>query len=141
MNDEINAAREGTKTNTYRVETFRAPELRLLGYVDEDKVTFYRASTRRHTDGSEFDISGLMSLPKVEILYSYVEPSTALVKALVAEGARGLVFAGTGAGSLSTAELDALKPIGALPTASRPILVRSNRTGNGRVIASPLETK
>ena len=42
LNDEINGARDVTKTNTYRVETFRAPELGLLGYVDADKVTFYR---------------------------------------------------------------------------------------------------
>ena len=31
MNDEINGARDVTKTNTYRVETFRAPELGFLG--------------------------------------------------------------------------------------------------------------
>ena len=36
LNDEINAARDTTKTNTLRVETFRAPELGILGYVDED---------------------------------------------------------------------------------------------------------
>src|SRR4051794_5860734 len=74
LNDEINGARDVTKTNTYRVETFRAPELGLLGYVDEDKVTFYRSSTRRHTFNSEFDLSGVRQLPKVEIVYSYVEP-------------------------------------------------------------------
>ncbi len=49
LNDEINAARDTTKTNTLRVETFRAPELGILGYVDEDKVSFYRATTKRHT--------------------------------------------------------------------------------------------
>ena len=38
LNDEINGARDVTKTNTYRVETFRAGELGLLGYVDADKV-------------------------------------------------------------------------------------------------------
>ena len=26
LNDEINAARDASKSNTYRVETFRAPE-------------------------------------------------------------------------------------------------------------------
>ena len=46
MNDEINGARDTTKTNTYRVETFRSPELGLLGYVDEDAVAFYRRGTR-----------------------------------------------------------------------------------------------
>jgi L-asparaginase type II len=57
MNDEINGARDVTKTNTYRVETFRSPDLGYLGYVDEDKVSFYRASTKRHTVNSEFDVS------------------------------------------------------------------------------------
>lgn len=43
------------------------------------------------------------------------------------------VFAGTGDGLLSTGEREALTPIVAMPAASRPVLVRSNRTGNGRV--------
>jgi len=34
MNDEINAAREVTKTNTFRVEALRAPELGLLGMTE-----------------------------------------------------------------------------------------------------------
>jgi L-asparaginase len=133
MNDEINGARDTTKTNTLRVETFRAPELGLLGYVDEDKVSFYRASTRRHTLNSEFDISRITRLPKVEILYSYVEPDGALIQALVASGVKGIVFAGTGAGNVSSFERAALKPAANLPAQSRPVLVRSSRVGNGRV--------
>ncbi len=136
MNDEINGARDVTKTNTYRVETFRAPELGLLGYVDEDRVSFYRMSTRRHTVNSEFDISTVKELPRVEILYSYVEPNTAVVQALVSSGARGIVFAGSGAGSLSSFEKLALKSVISLPNGARPVLVRSSRVGNGRVIAS-----
>jgi L-asparaginase type II len=136
LNDEINSARDVTKTNTYRVETFRAPELGLLGYVDADRVAFYRSSTRRHTTRSEFDISQLKALPQVDIVYSYVEPSTTMIQALVAGGVRGIVFAGTGAGGLSAAEREALKPVVLLPSSSRPVLVRSSRTGNGRVIAN-----
>ncbi|MGH9384655.1 MAG: asparaginase [Vicinamibacterales bacterium] len=137
LNDAINAARDVTKTNTYRVETFRAPELGVLGYVDEDKVSFYRASTKRHTHGSEFDVSGLKDLPKVEIVYSYVEPSVVVARALVADGARGIVVAGSGAGGMSELEENALKPLLALPVESRPVVVRSNRTGNGRVVGGP----
>lgn len=137
LNDEINGARDVTKTNTYRVETFRAAELGLLGYVDADQVAFYKASLKRHTARSEFDVRGRTDLPAVEILYSYVQPSTKLAAALVATGVQGIVFAGTGAGLVSTAERESLKPILALPDASRPTLVRSNRTGNGRVIALP----
>jgi L-asparaginase len=134
LNDEINAARDVTKTNTYRVETFRAPELGLLGYVDGDRVAFYRASTKRHTANSEFDVSAVTSLPRVGILYSYAGVGTAALDALVASGVRGIVFAGTGSGTLSTPELDAIKKIAALPEASRPVIVRSSRVGNGRVI-------
>lgn len=137
LNDEINAAREVTKTNTYRVETFKTPELGLLGYVDADRVTFYRQSTRRHTARSEFDVRGRTSLPAVEILYSYIQPSAVMAEALAASGTQGIVFAGTGAGLISTAERASLKPLLDRPAASRPVLVRSNRTGNGRVIALP----
>jgi L-asparaginase len=135
MNDEINGARDVTKTNTFRVETFRSPEIGLLGDIDEDKVSFYRSSTKRHTVNSEFDVSGLTRLPQTEILYSYVQPSTRMIEALVTAGVGGIVFAGTGAGDLSAPEKEALKPILSLPSESRPVLVRSNHTGNGRVIA------
>ena len=134
MNDEINAARDVTKTNTYRVETFRAPELGYLGYVDEGKVTFYRASTKRHTVKSEFDVSGLRDLPTVDIVYSYIQPSVTMVQALHASGVKGIVFAGTGAGGLSNFEKEAVKTILSSPSETRPVLVRSTRTGNGRVI-------
>src|SRR5262245_59792148 len=70
MNEEINGARDVTKSNTYRVETFRSGELGFLGYVDEDKVSFYKASTKRHTARSEFDIAGVTEFPRVEIVYS-----------------------------------------------------------------------
>jgi L-asparaginase len=135
MNEEINGARDVTKTNTYRVETFRTPELGLLGYVDADQVVFYRSSLKRHTMSSEFDVRGLKDLPQVDIVYSYIQPNRAVLQALVASGTQGIVFAGTGAGLLSIGEREALKPLLSLPAATRPVLVRSNRTGNGRVVA------
>lgn len=135
MNEEINAAREVTKTNTFRVETFRSLELGFLGYVDADKVSFYRTSTKRHSVNSEFDVSRINTLPKVDIVYSYVEPNPTVIHALITNGVKGIVFAGTGAGVLSSFEKSALKEVLSLPAASRPILVRSSRTGNGRVVA------
>lgn len=134
MNDEINGARDVTKTNTFRVETFQSPELGALGYVDDDKVAFYRASTRRHTIDSEFDVSSLTQLPRVDIVYSYVEPDTAMIEAVAAGTAKGLVLAGTGAGAMSTFEKAALAALAKRPAAARPVIVRSSRVGNGRVI-------
>jgi L-asparaginase len=135
MNDEIHGARDVTKTNTYRVETFRAPELGYLGYADADRVSFYRASTKRHTVNSEFDVSGIKQLPKVEIVYSYVQPSELVLRALLPSGVNGIVFAGTGAGLISSFERSVLKAFLSSSTDARPVLVRSSRTGNGRVIA------
>lgn len=135
MNDEINGARDVTKTNTLRVDTFRAPDLGVLGYVNEDKVSFYHAPTTRHTHTSEFDISAVKALPKVEIVYSYVEPDAAIIQAVVSRGTKGIVFAGTGAGDLSSFEESVVTTLLSMPAQSRPVLVRSSRVGNGRVTA------
>jgi L-asparaginase len=133
MNDEINGARDVTKSNTYRVETFRSGELGFLGYVDDDRVTFYKASTRRHTVDSEFSVSALASLPRVEIVASYAGSSTAPLRALVDEGVDGIVFASPGAGSLSDSEVEAVRKIVSSSAQAQPVLMRSTRTGNGRV--------
>src|SRR6185503_4156044 len=49
LNGEINAAREVTKTDTQRVQTFQARAYGLLGVVDPDRVVFYRSVVKRHT--------------------------------------------------------------------------------------------
>ena len=134
MNDEINAARDVAKTNSLRVETFRAGELGFLGYVDADHVSFYRASTRRHTVRSEFDVSTVRGLPKVDVFYSYLESNTTVLRALVASGAKGIVLAAAGPGSLSASEIAALKSLRSSPEGSQVTIVRSSRAGNGRVL-------
>ena len=134
MNDEINAARDVTKTSTYRLETFNSRTLGFLGYVDADAVTFYREPTKRHTADAEFDLAGITKFPAVDIVYSYVAPNPVLIRALIDDGVDGIVLAGTGAGIVSTVELEALAQVQSLPPASRPVLVRSNRTGSGRVV-------
>ena len=136
LNDEINAARDATKANTLRVETFRSPELGLLGYVDGDRVAFYRSSTKRHTAKSEFDIGAVAQLPAVDIVYSYVQPSPTIVRAVVASDVRGIVFAGTGAGGLSGIERTTLKAALTERKGNKPVLVRASRVGNGRVPGS-----
>jgi len=47
LNDEINAARDVTKNNTYRVE-HSDPQLGILGLPDPDKIVFYRVPTQAH---------------------------------------------------------------------------------------------
>src|SRR6476661_4185714 len=71
LNDQINAGREVTKTNTSTADTFRTPDLGMLGYMQDNKPHFYRTSTRLNTADTEFDVTGLDSLPEVDIVYGY----------------------------------------------------------------------
>ncbi|MGZ3410182.1 MAG: asparaginase [Xanthobacteraceae bacterium] len=125
-NGEINTARDITKTSTYRLQTFKSRDLGVLGYADADGVVFYRRPFR---GGAEFDISSVKEMPRVDILYVHTGMHGDLARAAVDLGARGLVIAGSGAGS--TAELR--KPLAEL-AAHGTLVVRSARVGEGRVI-------
>lgn len=127
MNDVINGARDVTKTNTALPDTFRAPELGYLGYMQAGKPHFYKESTRRHTTRSEFDISNLNDLPRVDIVYGYENNTRVAIDAFVAAGAKGIVSAGVGDGSLHF-EIKA----GLIDAQKKGVaIVRSSRTGNG----------
>jgi len=130
LNDQINAAREVTKSNTYTADTFRTPELGFLGYMQGSKPYFYRQSTRRNTADSEFDVTNLDVLPQVDIVYGYANMNRVAVDAFVAAGAKGIVHAGVGDGSLAR---PAVEP--ALDEARKKgvVIVRSSRVGNGIV--------
>src|SRR5437762_12673611 len=71
LNDQINGARDVTKTNTANADTFRNWELGFLGYMQDNKPNFYHQSTRKHTADTEFDVSKLDSLPDVDLVYGY----------------------------------------------------------------------
>ena len=91
MNDQINAGREVTKTNTSTADTFRTPELGFLGYMQDNKPHFNRESTRKHTCDTPFDVSNLNTLPQVDIVYGYANMNRIPLDALVAAGAKGIV--------------------------------------------------
>src|SRR6202171_5465126 len=93
FNGEINAAREVTKTNTYHLQTFQTRDLGLLGYIDADKIEFYRTPHRRHTTRSEFSLADVPSMPYVEIAYVHTGTRAGIAKAVVALGAKGIVIA------------------------------------------------
>ena len=99
-----------TKSNSYRLETFRSGELGCLGYADSDEeVVFYRSPARRHTADSEFDVTEVVELPRVDIAYAYAGADGLVVKALAEAGVDGIVAAGLGGGSSSPEFMAALK--------------------------------
>jgi L-asparaginase len=127
LNDEINAARDTTKSNTYRVETFVARDFGPLGYADSDRVVFYRKPIYKHTFKSEFDVSALTALPKVDIVYGYQEADRATIDGLVAAGVKGIIITDS-----SPAYQDAVKD----GQAKGVIFVSGDRKGSGRVVES-----
>jgi L-asparaginase len=129
LDETIHGARDVSKTHTSAVGTFREADFGALGYVQDGRVAFYKASTRKHTTRSEFDVSKLTELPRVEIVYGYANVSRAMLDAAVGAGAKGVIHAGVGNGSLfnevKAGLVDARK--------KGVVIVRSSRTGAGIV--------
>ncbi len=129
LNDEINAARDVTKTDALRLGTFQSREYGLLGVVDSDRVVFYRNLVKRHTAASEFDVSGIDELPRVDVVMVYQGASGDVIKAIVDQGARGIVIASAGAGATSGTQ-----PQGIQYAIEKGVfVVTSTRTGSGRI--------
>jgi len=132
LNDEINSARDVTKTDANRLQTFQSGRYGLLGVVDNDGPVFFRQVTQRHTSTSEFDVTGLTDLPAVEIIYVYISASGNLIRAAVDGGAKAIVLAGAGAGALAVTQMDGVN----FALDKGVVLIRGSRTGSGRVFRS-----
>ncbi|MEK3724381.1 asparaginase [Paenibacillus sp. FSL H8-0034] len=134
LNDEFHAARDVTKTNAYRTDTFETPKLGMLGYIDEKNIRVYRANARSLMSADKwetpFDLKKIddTSLAKVEIAYAYQDAGAGAITGFVMDGAKGIVTSGTGAGGVSKAMGDArtkaFKEQGV-------IFVATTRTGSG----------
>lgn len=128
FNNRIHSARDVVKTSTYAVDAFHSPELGALGWVQDGRIEFARRATRPHTLDSRFAIGA--AWPQVEVVASYAGASRMIVDACVAAGARGLVVAGTGNGSIHAALQAALADAAAKGVA----IVRASRVGSGHVM-------
>ncbi len=105
MNDSIYSGRDVTKTATYRVQAFQGRDLGPLGFADADgRIVYYHQTARKHTVNTEFDVWNLQSLPRVDVVVSYVGADGAMIDAAAAAGAKGIVSAATGAGRPTPAE-------------------------------------
>ena len=127
MNDEVFLAREVTKSNTTRLNAFSAPESGPAGVTDPDGI-FFRSPTPTNCPAPLIDIDKVNEFPRVDIVYSYIGADSAVVDALVAAGAKGLVVAGVGRGGTTPSQSNALRRA----SEKGVIIVTSNRTGSGR---------
>jgi L-asparaginases, type II len=125
INGEIHAARDTTKTSTQSTGAFRSPDFGPLGYMVDGRPQFYRLPVRNHT--TEFEVTGLSSLPRVDIVATYPGMDAAAIDAFVQTGADGLVVTGMGNGEFPAAIGPALAK-----AANRGIpVVIASRTGSG----------
>jgi glutamin-(asparagin-)ase len=79
--------------------------------VVEGKSYWFRLPAKRHTMNSEFDIRQISSLPQVDIAYGYGNVSDTAYKALAQGGAKAIIHAGTGNGSVSSKVVPTLQAL------------------------------
>ena len=130
MNDEIHGAHSLTKTSTTAVETFMSPKRGLIGIVHYGKTDFYNNPPWKHTTQSEFDVTNVTKLPRVDIIFACLDMSPDTITADVAGGAvKGLVIAGVGNGNMNKGSVDAA----AAAVKKGVVVVRSSRVPTGVV--------
>ena len=108
MYDEIQTARDVNKDVNIKTGAFTS-QWGPLGMVVEGKNYWFRAPAKRHTMNSEFNIDNITSLPPVEIVYSYGSVPRTAIDAFVGAGAKAIVHAGTGNGSVADRIVPALQ--------------------------------
>jgi L-asparaginase len=101
----------------------------LIGTVAYGDIEFNRGPIGRHTNDSEFSLSGVTALPRVDIVMAYENMDGALIDASVAAGAKGIVIAGVGNGNLTQSAVNAA----AAQAKKGIVVVRASRVATGRV--------
>ena len=129
MNDQIQGAHSLTKTSTTAVQTFMSPVRGVVGVSAYGKNDFYNNPSWKHTTSSEFDVSDVTKLPRVDIIYADVDMPPDLIDSSVRSGAKGIVIAGVGNGNMNKASLDAAERA----VKQGVVVVRSSRVVTGTV--------
>ncbi len=129
MNEEIHCARDVAKVHSLRLDAFASP-YGALGLVVEGAPRWYRAPARPHTAQSLFDVRRIDALPLVGLVASHGNMRAEVYDAWAAAGARAIVHAGFGGGTVP----DYLQAALAGLRARGVLLVRASRTGAGPVV-------
>jgi L-asparaginase len=129
MNDWIHGAHSLTKTSTTAIQTFMSPLRGLVGVSSYGHNDFYTRPEWKHTTQSEFDVSQVTAMPRVDIIFASADMSPDLIDAAAANGAKGIVIAGVGNGNMNKASVDA----SANAVKKGVVVVRSTRVATGTV--------
>ena len=106
LNNQINAARDATKTQTSDVEAFKSGDFGFLGIVDLDRLVFAPIPMRRQSISLTAN-----RLPRVDIVTMYPGADGRLLQAAVGVGAKGIVIQALGLGNVNVPMYEAIKKI------------------------------
>lgn len=129
LNAEIHAAREVTKTSTFRLQTFVTPDFGALGHADPDRIAIYRRPARAHAPDAPFGVDA--PLPRVDVAISYAGSDGGQIRALLGLEPAGIVVGGFAPGLTTPGERKAIEEAIAAGVA----VVQGTRALSGRVVA------
>ncbi|KAK8050164.1 L-asparaginase 1 [Apiospora phragmitis] len=131
LNDRIASAYYTTKTQANAPDTFKSYEQGFLGYLLDIKPVFY-FQPALPVGRPYFNVTAAAAeaLPQVDILYGYQGLDPKMAEAAVANGAKGLVCTGMGAGSWTR---PGQKALAQLAKENGTAVVFSRRTMDGFV--------
>ncbi len=131
LNDEIHSPRDVSKMNTTNVGSFSAPIKGIMGGVFYGRLGFFREPTTKFGNTSEFSVEGVITLPRVDVIYAYADMAPDLIDIHVKAGAKGIIIAGVGNGNMTEATLNAAKKA---YEDHGVIIIRSTRAATGWVL-------
>ncbi|MGY6273520.1 asparaginase [Achromobacter denitrificans] len=132
LDDCVHEARHAAKAHTTALHAFTSGAAGCAGQVHDGRVRWRRPAPPAGSKRARFDAGAVDALPRVDIVYDHQDADACFYAAAIAAGARGIVIAGCGNGSLSPGA-----QVGARRAAQAGIpCVRSSRAGAGFV--SPL---
>ncbi|MDK2868122.1 MAG: L-asparaginase [Clostridiales bacterium] len=126
MNNEVNSARETTKSHTLSLDTFKSMEFGPLGIVDNDRVIFYRSIlTHEHIKTDTIE-------QNVILIKACVGMDSAYMHYAITQGVKGFVIEAMGRGNLPPAMVPGVE---AAIQNHIPVIIVS-RCAMGRVLDS-----
>jgi L-asparaginase len=126
----VHDARDVAKVHHYRLDPFSSGDGGPVGYVEEGKLRRVRAWPAGDGASSIAKLRSVKQWPRVDMVTSYAGADAAIVKALVASGAQGLVVATTGNGTVHRELMPALLEA----QANGVKVLRATRCAEGAII-------
>jgi len=153
MNGQIDASEKVTKININALQAFQSPGFGPVGRIVDENIFWQNCGVEHTERGNQcsesgttgnawnmfsdtkliFPLDNLTQLPKVRLLYGYVGgDDDVFVKAALQDGAKGLVYAACGNGSVPEKLMSVLREA----VASNVPVVIATRCGGGVVVLS-----